>query len=174
MVFVITGTTESDTNMVGKLLADDLSWEFVDAKNLHPPAHLERPNSKYSQVNADSSWERDALLAAIDFWIYEWRDVVVSCALLRERDQRQLSKTSLLVKVVCLETSTSPVNSCTNIFDRSSGVLVSEHPDGSCGTRESEQEVLKVDSSRDVEDIVAEIVGALILNRRSPLYAKTS
>jgi gluconokinase len=171
MVFVITGTAESDTNTVGRLLADDLAWEFVDAKNLHPPAHLETRNSKYSRVNADSSLRMEALLAAINFWIYEWRDVVVSCPLLRESDRRQLSKTSLLVKVVCLETSY--VNGCTNFFDRSAGVLVSEQPDGSCGTRQSEQEVLKIDSSRDVEDIVAEIVGALILNRRPPLYAKT-
>ena len=39
MVFVITGTAESDTNSVGRLLADDLGWEFVDGKNLHisPP-----------------------------------------------------------------------------------------------------------------------------------------
>ena len=99
----------------------------------------------------------EALSAAINFWIYEWRDVVVSCPMLTERERGQLSKTSSLVKIVCLEESY--VNGCTPFFDRSVGVLASEHPDGWCATCQPEQEVLKVDSSKQVEGIVAEIVG---------------
>jgi len=167
MIFVIAGTAESDRNTVRRLLADNLGWEFVDAENLHPPADLGARNCNPSPTNADPSLQTETLSAAINSWIYEWRDVVVSCPMLTEKDRRQLSEKSSLVKIVCLAASRGTGR--TPFLDRSVHVVSTECPDGWPATREPEEkEALTVDSSRQVEEIIAEIVSALVLKRGSP------
>jgi gluconate kinase len=167
MVFVITGTAESDGNTVGRLLADDLGWEFVEAEGLTPSANLDRRRCSASPANTDPAPRIETLAAAINSWIYEWRDVVVSCPMLTERDRRQLSEMSSLVKIVRLEISHGTGR--TPLLDRSVRIARSESFDGWRATCQPEQEVLTVDSSRQVEEVIAEIVCALVLKRRSPL-----
>src|SRR5271166_6367105 len=102
MVFIITGTAESDRSTVGRLLAEDLGWEFVDAENLHPAANLDVQNCKHSGAGDKPFLRMEALSAAVTSWINHWQDVVVSCPMLMERDRKQLSEMSSLVKIVCL------------------------------------------------------------------------
>ena len=103
MVFVIAGNVESDRNIVGRLLADNLGWEFVDGENLHP--HDFGARNRNAVPNADPSFRMETLSAAINGWIYRWQDVVVSCPMLTETDRRRLSEISSLVKIVYSEPS---------------------------------------------------------------------
>ena len=156
MVFIITGTAESDRNTVGRLLADDLGWEFVDGVNLHPP-DLDGRNRNASLAN---SLRTETLWAAINYWIYKWQDVVVSCPILTETDRRQLSEISSLVKIVCLEASDANGVSPLLHRDRPAHVAGSGLPDGGRATHALGQEVLGVDLSRQVEEIIREIVSS--------------
>ena len=169
MVFIITEAAESGRNTVGRLLAEALGWEFVDAENLHPPGNLDARRCGTSLVN-DPTLPIETLSAAITFWIHEWRDVVVSCPMLTDRDRRQLSKMSSLLKIVCLEashaTGRSPVDD-----DRSVRVVSSEFPAGWHAVLGQGQNVLTVDSCRQVEEIIAEITAVLIM-RKSPWFAR--
>ena len=165
MVFIITGAAESDRKTVGRLLAEALGWEFVDAENLHPPADLDARRCSTSLANADPTLRVETLAAAIHFWIYGWRDVVVSCPVLTERARRQLSKVSSLVRIVCLEGSHATGR--TPVLDQSIRVVTSEFPAGWYAAREPGQDVLTVDSSRQVEEIIAEITEVLIMRKPS-------
>lgn len=151
MVFIITGDAEADGRSVGMLLAQDLGWEFVDAKNLSPHTNLDARNYS-SLANGDPAARIGTLSAAINFWIYEWRDVVVAYPMLTENDRRELSEMSSLVKLVCLEAS------------RATGRPSFHNRHAS---PEPAQKMLTVDSSRQVEEIISEIVSALILTRKS-------
>jgi hypothetical protein len=143
MVFILTGAAESNRNSVGKFLADSLGWEFVDAANLCLPRYLDRPSCS-STLDADPTLHIEALSAAIRLWIYEWRDVVVSSPPLTEKDRKQLAKMSSLIKIVCLDASHATARSALSA--------------GSLG-----QNVLTVDSSRNVEEIIAEMTAALMM-----------
>jgi len=169
MVFIITGTAESDRGTVGRLLADDLGWEFVDAKSLHPPASLAAQNCNSSSADANPFLRIETLSAAVNSWITKWQDVVVSCPMLTETDRKQLSEMSSLVKIVCLEESHATDRTAMLGRER---VMGSELPDGWHANREPEQEVLTVDLSRQGEEIIREMISALVLNRRSA-QAKT-
>src|SRR5271157_3759566 len=105
MVLIITGSADSDRSTLGSRLAEALGWEFADAENLRPPGHLDARNCSPSLAAAHLPSRLETLSAAINFWIYDWRDVVVSSPLLTETERRQLSKMSSLVKIVCLEAS---------------------------------------------------------------------
>ena len=170
MVFIITGTAGAGSNTVGRLLAEALGWEFIDAENLRAPGNLDAGRCRTSSLtDANPTLRLEILSAAINFWIYEWRDVVVSCPMLAERERRQLSRMSSLIKIVCLETphatSRSPA------LDRSVRVVSSEVPAGERAAHEPGQNVLTLDSSRHIKEIVAEITAVLIM-RKSPSFAR--
>jgi len=168
MVFIITEAAESGRNTVGTLLAEALGWEFVDAENLHPPGNFDTGRCSTPYVN-DPTLRIETLSAAIAFWIHEWRDVVVSCPMLTDTDRRQLSKMSSLVKIVCLQSSHATGRS--PVHDQSVRVVSPEFPAGWHAARQPGQNVLTVDSCRQVEEIIAEITAVLIM-RKSPWFAR--
>jgi len=149
MVFIITGSAESFRNTVGRFLSESLGWEFVDAANLCPPSYLDWPRCSGRLTNVDPTSLTEALSTAINLWIYEWRDVVVSCPPLPERDRKQLSKITSLVKIVCLEGSHATGRSAL--------------PAACHVSHDLDQDVLTVDSSRNVEEIIAEMTAALVM-----------
>jgi len=166
MVFVITGTAESERNTLARRLAEDLGWDFVNAENLPPPADLDTRNRNRSPTNAVLSLRMETLSAAISSWIYEWRDVVVSCPILTGKDRRQLYETSSLVKIVCLEASHA--SGCTPSLDAPVCEVPSEFPEGWGAASGKGKQVITVDSSRPVEETIGEMVSAVVLNRMSP------
>lgn len=155
MVFIITGTAESDRNTLGRLLADDLGWQFVDGENLHLDLEALTCNAFLANANP---FGIETLSRAIHCWIYEWQDVVVSYPILTETDRRQLSEISSLVKIVCLEALQSTSGSPLLYRDRPVHVAGSEFPAGGRAKHEPGQEVLTVDLSRQVERIIREMV----------------
>ncbi|HKM86613.1 MAG TPA: hypothetical protein VJW96_10425 [Terriglobales bacterium] len=179
MVFIITGAAESDGNTVGRLLAEAWGWEFIDAQHLRPRGHPDarRYNSSLASSDPSSGSSSDPtsclemLSAAIKLWIYEWRDVVVSCPMLTERDRKQLSKVSSLVKIVCLEASHATGRA--SVLDRPVRLVRSENvrsenarsefATGWHAARKPAQDALTVDSSRQVEEIIAEITSVLMM-----------
>jgi gluconate kinase len=161
MVFIIAGTAESGRNTVGRLLAEALGWEYIDAENLRPSGNLEAHRCSASLANADPSLRTGTLSAAINVWIYEWRDVVVSCPVLTAGERRQLLRMSSLVKIVCLEDLHA--TGCNRFLDRSVGVASFPSPAGSDVGRIPERSVFTLDSSRKVEDIIAEMTSVLMM-----------
>lgn len=159
MVFIITGAATSDRNTVSRLLAEALGWEFVDAESLRPST-VDTPRSGTVLANADPTLRVETLSAAIAFWLYEWRDAVVSCPLLAENDRTRLSKMSSLVKIVCLEASHASRR--TPVLDRSVPLVSSEFPARRRTACNPGQDVLTVDSSRQIAEIISEITSALI------------
>ena len=159
MVFLIAGTAESGRNTLGRLLAEALGWEYIDAENLRPPGNLEAQRRSASLANADPTLRAGTLSAAIDIWIYEWRDVVVSCPVLTEGERRQMSGMSSLVKIVCLEDFHATGRN--RFLDGSVGVASFPLPAGSSAGSTPERSVFALDSSRQMEDILAEMTSVL-------------
>jgi gluconate kinase len=165
VVFIITGSTESGRDTVGKHLADTLGWEFVNAENLRPTGNMDANRCGDSRANAGPMWLIEALSAAIDIWIYEWRDVVVLCPLLMEADGKRLCQKSSLVKIVRLESSLATGRA--HVLDQSADVG-SQLQARWYGSQDQRRDVLTVDTSRQVEEIVAEMTAVLL----SPVVAK--
>ena len=161
MVFIIAGTAESGRNTVGRLLAEALGWEYIDAENLRPSGNLEAHRGSASLANADPTLPTGTLSAAINIWIYEWRDVVVSCPMLTEGERRQMSRMSSLVKIVCLEDFHTTGR--TRFLDGSVGVASFPLPAASHAGKTPERRVFTLDSSRQMEDIIAEMTSVLMM-----------
>ncbi len=159
MVFIIMGPAQSARNTVGRLLAEALGWEFVDAENLHPLGNFDAGSRSTSLADADRISPMTTLSTAINFWIYEWLDLVVSCPELTENDRRQLSKISSLVKIVSLEASLAACRS--HVSHRSDVAISSQLPAAWWTACDQGQDSLSRDSSPLVEDIIADLTAVL-------------
>ncbi len=168
MVLIITGSAEPERNTLGRRLAEALGWEFVDAENLRLHGHPDARKYATLPTASDPPPRLATLAASINLWIYEWRDVVVSCPLLTETERRQLSKMSSLVKIVCLELSQE---SSSYVPARSFDAASSGFSTAWYATRDRLPDVLTVDSSRQVEEIIAEMTAVLIM-RKSPVLTR--
>ena len=160
VVFVIAGAAESGRNTVGRLLAESLGWEFVDAENLRPPLNAEVRGCSTPRANADPTFVEDTLSTAAKSWIYEWRDVVLSCPVLTEGERKQLSRMSSLVKIVCLEEFHTIDRAC--VSDRSVGVAISRSSAASHASRDQGQDVFTLNLYRPAEEIIAELTTVLM------------
>jgi gluconokinase len=160
VVFIIAGTPESDRNTVSRLLAETLAWEFVDAENLRVQGNVDAARGSTSRAHPDRTSRTAALSAAINLWIYEWRDIVVSCPVLTKEERRQLSRMSSLVKVVCLEEFHTTVRA--RASDGSAGIAVSQSPSRSHGSGDPDTDVSTLNLSRPLEEIIAELTAVLM------------
>lgn len=113
-------------------------------------------------------WLIEALSAAIDLWIYEWRDVVVLCPWLVEVDRKRLCQKSSLVKIVCLEASFATGRA----HGRNQPAAVEPHlQDKWYGSQDQRRNVLTIDTSRHAEEIVEEMTAVLTAARASQCEA---
>jgi len=163
MVFIISGAAESGRSTVGGLLAETLGWEFIVEENLLLPRnlHARTSNTPTLPTDADRTLRLETLSTAINLWLYEWRDVVVSCRMLTEEDQGELTRMSPLVRIVCLEESHVAGRSVA--FDRSAGIASYQLPSESRAASAPERGVLTLDSSRQVDEIIAQMTRVLMM-----------
>lgn len=160
MVFIIMGAPESGRSTVGRLLAEALGWEYIDAESLRPSGNPEAHRCS-SLAMADPTLCTGTLSAAINVWIYEWRDVVVSCPMLTEAERRQLSRMSSLVQIVCLQNFHATGRS--GFLDALVGGVTFPLPAKSHAGSTRERSVFTLDSSREVKDIIAEMTSLLMM-----------
>jgi gluconokinase len=75
---------------VGRLLADQLGWEFADADDFHPPSNVEKIRHGIALTDDDRRPWLHALREAITRWISEGRNVVLACSALKRAYRREL------------------------------------------------------------------------------------
>ena len=157
MVIVVMGEVESGSSRVGRLLAESLGWEFADIESLDCATHKRSP-----LTDSELTPQIAALSAVIDSSTCAWRDLVISCPTLTDKEQRRLRHNRPLVKLVLLR---RPDNR-----DHSFRPDPSEFTNSglSVGGSAEDESVLAMDGSQRVEQILDAVLSALILKQRSP------
>lgn len=90
MIIILMGVSGSGKTTVGKLLARELDWPFADADQFHPAANLDRMRRGTPLTDQDRLPWLHALTRAIDDWLREDRNVVLSCSALKAEYRRLL------------------------------------------------------------------------------------
>lgn len=84
MIILVMGVSGSGKTTIGKLLADRLSFEFLDADDLHPPANVR----KMAQGNALTDEDRKPWLESIRGQISDslahHTSMVIACSALKQ------------------------------------------------------------------------------------------
>jgi len=108
MIVIVMGVVGAGKTTVGRMLADQLHWEFADADDFHPPSNVEKIRDGIPLTDADRKPWLDLLHQAITQWIATGKSVVLACSALKASYRSKL-KVSQEVRFVFLKGSAAPI-----------------------------------------------------------------
>jgi gluconokinase len=91
MIVIVMGVVGSGKTTVGRLLAEQLGWEFADADDFHPEANVEKIRHGISLRDDDRRPWLQRLRTEIAQWIADGRNVVLACSALKRAYRRELA-----------------------------------------------------------------------------------
>lgn len=98
------GVEGSGKTTVGKLLAQELGWRFVDADDFHSASNKDKMSHGIPLDDADRAPWLGATHDFIAGRVEEGQNLVVACSALKQSYREQL-RNGLEVKIVCLKGS---------------------------------------------------------------------
>lgn len=90
MIVVLMGVSGSGKTTVGRLLAGDLGWTFLDADDYHPAANVEKMRRGVPLNDEDRRPWLDALRRRVDEAVARGENVVLACSALKHAYQEYL------------------------------------------------------------------------------------
>ena len=91
MIVVLMGVTGTGKSTVGKLLADQLGWTFVEGDDFHPPANVEKMRQGIPLDDEDRKPWLDAIRDRLDQAAMQGENIVLACSALKHRYQDYLA-----------------------------------------------------------------------------------
>jgi gluconokinase len=90
MFIVITGVAGAGKSTVGKLLADNLGWQFHEGDDFHPAANVEKMRRGEALTDADRQPWLDALRAVIQSSLEKGENGILACSALKRHYRARL------------------------------------------------------------------------------------
>jgi len=84
------GVVGAGKTTIGRLLAEQLKWEFADADNFHPQSNVEKIRRGVPLTDEDRSPWLESLRASIFQWITQNQNVVLACSALKQSYRERL------------------------------------------------------------------------------------
>jgi gluconokinase len=91
MIVIVMGVTGSGKTTVGRLLAQQLRWEFADADDFHPQANVEKIARGIPLDDEDRRPWLERLRIQITNWIANGQNGVLACSALKRTYRQELS-----------------------------------------------------------------------------------
>jgi gluconokinase len=92
VILVLMGVSGSGKTTVGKILARQLGWTFVDADDFHPPANVDKMHRGIPLTDADRLPWLDALRHRIVDANQRGENIVLACSALKHAYQHYLEQ----------------------------------------------------------------------------------
>jgi len=90
MIVIVMGVVGAGKTTVGKLLAEQMGWEFADADEFHPASNVEKIHNGIPLTDKDREPWLDLLHAKILEWIEQDRSGVLACSALKRTYRAKL------------------------------------------------------------------------------------
>lgn len=155
MVIILMGVSGSGKTTIGRLLTDELGWNFADADDFHPPANIAKMSAGQPLNDADRVPWLAALRAYIERALAADENAVVACSALKESYRATLVVDPARVRVVFLHASRQLL--LERLEQRTSHFMKAGMLDSQLATLEPPADALSLDVSAPPEELVAEI-----------------
>jgi gluconokinase len=91
VIIVVMGVTGTGKTTVGKLLAQQLGWTFVEGDDFHPPANIEKMRRGLPLDDEDRKPWLDAIRHCLSEAIQRGENIVLACSALKHTYQHYLA-----------------------------------------------------------------------------------
>jgi len=155
MIIVVMGVSGVGKTTVAAALARRLGWAFVEADELHPRANVE----KMARGEALDDEDRAPWLEAVAQRMAGMEDGVVACSALKAKYREVLGREGKDVRFVLLDAPVAVIRE--RIEGRKGHFMPAALLDSQVATLERTAELVVVDATRGVDEVVDEIVRRL-------------
>jgi gluconokinase len=162
MIVIVMGVTGSGKTSIGRLLAEQMGWEFADADDFHPRANVEKMERGIPLNDEDRRPWLERLRIQIQSWNANARNGVLACSALK-RSYRQELNAAPEVRFVYLKGS--PALIVQRLRLRKGHFADEKILAGQFADLEEPETAVTVDIAQTPEEIVAEIRERLGLER---------
>jgi gluconokinase len=154
LIVIVMGVAGVGKTTVGKLLAEQLGWKFVDADDFHSAANTEKIRQGAALDDSDREPWLDVIRTSELRWTSQGQDVVLACSALRH-DYREKLQIAPDVRFVYLKGSRELISE--RLRSRrghfANPLLLASQFD----TLEEPHDAITVAAEKSLEDVVAEI-----------------
>lgn len=151
------GPAGSGKTTVGELLASQLSWEFADGDDFHPPANIEKMSRGIPLTDEDRLPWLQSIRDAMQQWQAQGKSVVVACSALKRsyRNMLEVDSNAKDIKLVYLKGSYDLL--LARLHSRAGHYMKEQMLASQLADLEEPTEALTIDVAESPEQIVSEI-----------------
>jgi gluconokinase len=154
VVILLMGVSGAGKTTVGRLLAEELEWEFGDGDDYHPVANLEKMRSGTPLTDADRGPWIVSLRELIVAWTAAGKNTVLACSALK-REYRRCLRVSPEVRIVYLRGTPELLRQ--RLRSRYGHFMTERMLESQLAALEEPQDAVVIDVDRPPAEIVAEI-----------------
>jgi gluconokinase len=155
MVIVVMGVSGAGKTTIGKMLAEQLGWEFHDSDDLHPEANKAKMASGVALTDADRAPWLASVRALIAERLSSNLNVVLACSALKQSYRDEIVVDPARVKIVFLKGSPELIAS--RIAHRKNHFMNKDLLGSQFNTLEEPRDAIVVDIAPPPEVIVEQI-----------------
>jgi len=155
MIILVMGTTGAGKTTVGKLVAAQLGWIFLDADDFHPPANIEKMKHGIPLTDADRGPWLENIHAELARLSSTGKNAVLACSALKQSYRDKLSS-GVDLKIAYLRGSYDQMRR--HIEARQGHFAGESILAGQFADLEEPHDALLLEVSRTPEELSAEIV----------------
>ena len=158
MIVLLMGVCGCGKSTVGRALAKDLSWAFLDADDLHPPSNVEKMASGNPLTDEDRWPWYDRIAAELRQRVASGRHVVLACSALKQAYRDRLARAGDL-RVVYLKGDAAAIEP--RLVSRKGHFMPASLLASQFATLEEPADAIVVDLTQPIAAQVATIARAL-------------
>ncbi len=155
MVIVVMGVSGAGKTTIGRMLAEQLRWEFHDADDLHSPANKNKMARGIALTDADRAPWLESIHDLIASSLARNINVVLACSALKQSYRDEIVVDPARVKIVYLKGSPELIAS--RIAHRTNHFMNKDLLGSQFDTLEEPHDAIVVDIAPPPETIVANI-----------------